>query len=208
MSLSHFPVPALALCPLKCPLHPTAIKSLFSKSHLSPDLCRWEDTSLWEGVAIRALWAGVDLLALSSLIGGPPPPCLPLGPISAQAMAPSPCLSYPQVWLSPVALQLCQAVDLTDPDPETQADGTDQSRSNFITVDRLAVTGLHLTLVSVTGPDPALRAVSSPWPCLATFSADGPRPALLALLSAPGSPALPAPLTVPLVPPRGWTTTC
>ncbi|PKU46201.1 hypothetical protein llap_3511 [Limosa lapponica baueri] len=80
----------------------------------------------------------------------------------AQAMAPSPWLGYPQLLPSPIALQLCQPMDFTDPDPELWADSPSITGSDFITMDRLAATGLGLTLVPVTGPDPGLRAVFSP----------------------------------------------
>ena len=55
-------------------------------------------------------------------------------------------------------------MDLTDPVPEPQADSEARPGSNFITVDRLAVTGLCLTLVLVTGPDPG---------CLLTMTSSG-----------------------------------
>lgn len=90
---------------------------------------------------------------------------LPSGRISAQAMAPSHCLRCDHL------LSHCSCAKSWTSLTQT-LNRRLMTQLDFTTVGRLAVTGQCLTLVSVTSPDPALRAVSSPWPHLAIFSAD------------------------------------
>lgn len=202
MSLSHFPVPALAPCPLKCPLHPTAIKSLFSKSLLSPGVVGHIllGTTCHQGAEGRGGFAG--------RVQPHQKPPLPHSCSRDQSQL----RPWPPVPAWGVTVS-CHAAAVPGHGPHWSGPWTtgwwpsltSSPWTGWQWLGRVWPWSLSLvqTLPSELSPHHGLI-----WKSYQSTLAVTPIPALPSGLLAPGSPALPATLTVPLVPPRGGTTAC